>query len=621
MSTSIDAESGTIGFVQFHQPAIPPGTYSIQVTQTVTIQGQNTQPPLFSITRAFTVAGERFAIKPDDVQAVFPPSGSLGDYANVLPHIIFTRSTFPWERQSETGTTPWLALLLFEDGEKPVPQILTLAALTTSSARYPSVTLENGQSSSDPVTVIDLTKSLLQKIMPAANATDLLAHVRVADNADGSQSEQAVLIGSRLPVGGGTSTLHLVSLENRYNAGSFDYQGAGDNDLIRLVSLYSWSFSCVAEEESFQGLLHTLDHSALRLPVNVNTEVEKLLAAGSVLLPHTFRESGKSVSWYHGPLAPAPNTQTASLPIRSADELVRYNPTTGLFDISYAAAWELGRLLALQSKQFSTTLYLWKRTAIQQLRQAAQQAQAISLPLPVSSTNQDELFQSISTWFAGLSLLMGVPFNNLIPDERLLPRESIRFFWLDHLWIDCLLDGAFSIGRVTSSDYTYDQGLASANNPAHQPNAQVTGFLLRSDLVSGWPDLILNGYDSAGNPLTILRTDYRAPDVLLCLFPGEVDRLMISQKPETLHFGLDEDNETPPGFLKILRDPQGDEQPTTLTLAVSDLPWMTGSTRVLDIAALASKIASKTGITPFTSAPFAFQMIESATQVSFQKSV
>jgi hypothetical protein len=617
MSVSNVTDSATIEFLQFHQPALAAGTYQVTITQDVKIQGKSAQQIPFTLERTFTVAGERFAIKPDDIQAVFPPSGGLGDYANVLPHIIFTRSTFPWERLTGSGTTPWLALLLFEDQEKPAPQTVKLGDLTTSSAHYPAFQVENGQTNDDLVTVIDVKKSLLQRIMPAANATDLLAHVRRGKNVDGSDSEQAVLIGSRLPVGGGTSTVYLVSLENRYSNGSLDYQGAGDDDLIRLVSLYSWSFSCIAAEESFQGLLNNLDHGPLRLPVNTNTEVEKLLAAGAVLLPHTFRESGKSVSWYHGPLAPATNTLTAGLPIRCADELVRYNPTTGIFDVSYASAWELGRLLALQSKQFSTTLYLWKRAYVQQLRQTAQQSLAITLPLSLKATSQDELFQSIRLWFTNLSLLTGVPFNYLVPDERMLPREAIRFFWLDHLWIDCLLDGAFSIGRVTSSDYTYDQSMDSADSPASQPNAKVTGFLLRSDLVSGWPELVVNGYDSSEHLLSALRVDYRAPDVLLYLFDGELSRLVISQKPETLHFGLDQDTHTPPNFFKVLRDSQGDEKPETLTL--SALPWLQADARVLDISNLAQAIASMTGTTPFTSAQFAFQMIESAVQVSFQK--
>jgi len=134
-----------------------------------------------------------------------------------------------------------------------------------------------------------------------------------------------------------------------------------------------------------------------------------------------------------------------SLPVPAADALVRYNPALGLFDISYAAAWELGRLLALQSKQFSTNLYLWKRTHAQQLRQAEQQLLYASLPVQGQSVDASEQFTAISIWFARMGLLQGVPFNYLVPDEQMLPKESIRFFWVDSVWVDCLLDGALAL--------------------------------------------------------------------------------------------------------------------------------------------------------------------------------
>ncbi len=47
--------------------------------------------------------GERFSLADDDVVAVFPPSGSLGDHADVLSHIILRRSTLPWERTAVRG--------------------------------------------------------------------------------------------------------------------------------------------------------------------------------------------------------------------------------------------------------------------------------------------------------------------------------------------------------------------------------------------------------------------------------------------------------------------------------------------------------------------------------------
>ncbi len=37
-----------------------------------------------------------------------------------------------------------------------------------------------------------------------------------------------------------------------------------------------------------------------------------------------------------------------------------------MFDVSYAAAWQLGRLLALQSNNFAETLYNWKRENVQE---------------------------------------------------------------------------------------------------------------------------------------------------------------------------------------------------------------------------------------------------------------
>src|SRR5262249_22224534 len=68
-----------------------------------------------------------------------------------------------------------------------------------------------------------------------------------------------------------------------------------------------------------------------------------------------------------------------------------------------------------------------------------------------------------------------------------------------------------------------------------------SGFLLRSSVVAGWPGLLVDARsDRAPDApkLTLLRMDRLSSDVLLCLFSGEVARVEIHQKPETLHFGL-----------------------------------------------------------------------------------
>jgi len=70
-----------------------------------------------------------------------------------------------------------------------------------------------------------------------------------------------------------------------------------------------------------------------------------------------------------------------------------------------------------------------------------------------------EMPQDIGEWLGRLLLLYGVPFNYLVPDEAMLPPESIRFFYLDPGWMKCLLEGACSVGKSSSLDELFDQNL------------------------------------------------------------------------------------------------------------------------------------------------------------------
>ncbi|MBO3457950.1 hypothetical protein G7B40_036460 [Aetokthonos hydrillicola Thurmond2011] len=628
MADTTTNEPTKLEFIQYHQPALKDGNYKITIQQKITTEQVNES---FSITKTFSVSGERFNLNPTDIHAVFPPNDSLGDHSKVLPHIILNRSTLPWERQADNNSIniPWLALLLFEEGEVTEPKIITLEALQgiNSTAKFPKVVLENGQLDDDKVTVIDVNKKILGKILPTKEDLAYLAHVRQGTDNQGNlvddESALAVIICNRLPKKSARNTVHLVSIEGRYNDNGFNFQGAGDNDNIRLVSLKAWSFSCIDDKQSFQGLLANLNRepSTLRLPKIDNTEAEKYLSMGYVPLPHFLREGSKTFSWYHSPLTTGNNpTDNITLPIRVADELVRYNPNNGMFDISYASAWELGRLLALQSKNFSVSLYNWKRTHKQ-----GQIIQNTENHLPFYNNQPNtELPDAIASWFTGLSLLKGVPFNYLIPDENLLPIESIRFFWIDPVWIECLLDGAFSIGRVTSSDHSHDSShKANNNSPATNPHEIVTGFLLRSDVVAGWPGLIIDGYNkvidnnssiSDQDKLPILRQDRLSANVLICLFKGEVKTLQIHLKPETLHFGLDFDS-IKKTFSKQLKDLNG--QQTNILL--DNISWKNNdaATRTLDINQLAANIKAKLKTNSFTSAEFALEMIEGVDKVSF----
>lgn len=169
----------------------------------------------------------------------------------------------------------------------------------------------------------------------------------------------------------------------------------------------------------------------------------------------------------------------------------------------------------------------------------------------------------LGEWLARLLLLYPVPFDNLVPDERLLPAESLRFFYRDENWLSAAIDGALSLGADSTKHLHFSvlikdlllaagqqqqaavrarlrgqEPAAAAEVPA--PSGVVSGFLLRSALVSGWPNLAVFAQDERASPLPILRIDHLAPGILLCLFDGVPHQLTLREPSESLRFGLDE---------------------------------------------------------------------------------
>ncbi len=122
---NLPANKETIRFVESYQPPIKAGTYTLTIEQKVTGPDVN---DTFTHTKKVYIQGERFALDPLDIASVFPPDRNQGDHFNVLPHIVFSRKTLPWERQvGDTESVqndtprakPWLALLIFHDDDPP----------------------------------------------------------------------------------------------------------------------------------------------------------------------------------------------------------------------------------------------------------------------------------------------------------------------------------------------------------------------------------------------------------------------------------------------------------------------------------------------------------------------
>jgi len=123
----------------------------------------------------------------------------------------------------------------------------------------------------------------------------------------------------------------------------------------------------------------------------------------------------------------------------------------------------------------------------------------------------------------------------------MLPPESIRFVRLDPAWVECLVDGAFSVGRLTGRVRESDRGQSDTLAAHLATHPVITGFLLRSSVVPGWPGLLVDGYPrtDGGDKLPRLRFERLGPETLIVLYAGTVARVQVHQAPEAMHFGTE----------------------------------------------------------------------------------
>ena len=112
--------------------------------------------------------------------------------------------------------------------------------------------------------------------------------------------------------------------------------------------------------------------------------------------------------------------------------------------------------------------------------------------------SREPIPDEVKAFMGRLRILESIPTNYLVPAPEMLPAESIRFFNVDKNWVNSLIDGAYSIGRVSELDREQDQAYLAAILHAawnwvkeSRPEASeacckdpITGFILRSTLVS-----------------------------------------------------------------------------------------------------------------------------------------
>lgn len=476
-----------IGSMYLYDDVTPPlvdGTYRIDVVTNVTYDGATA--PLSSNSGYFEIDGPRFTLPATDVAGVFPPSNGHGGFDENIPQVVISRRTLPWERRltsdasaigtptrdanteqpnpfpplageaQEYGPAPWMALLLFEEGEYTLHQNVALNTVVPAAV-YARLDVPDGITCDS----IEVQADLLESVLPSLDELTLLAHVRQVNvddrelNTASSDGFYAVVMSNRLPSPGAKYRACLVSLEERTdlvkanppavaetffgitvdpillnqskantaNSPAGELVSVADltsgtpqqtlinlpqnpvlltvadrnvtsavgnvyippfqffNFTVQLVLLYSWQFECTG--------VGTFRDYMQRINVSMMGTVEDpghppLADTGHIPLTVLDRAGAQENVWYRGPFVAMPLTRDP-LTYHSADQCRRVTPETGVEDISYAAAFEAGRLMAAADPRLAQELMRWRRESYRQSVRTDSLA-AIQTAIPLSQT-------------------------------------------------------------------------------------------------------------------------------------------------------------------------------------------------------------------------------------------
>lgn len=360
--------------MQFMEKITPPmnaGKITVSAVQQVEITKPDGSVVTDQLTaeKDFLIASRAFTMDVSDVYSVSPGDNACGNFTNELPHITFCRKTLPWEYETAFGE-PWVALIPLTEKEYEEKDI-TIAELKQNREKdiyfpvsaLPDIHMEKD---SDICHVIDLDRTLFQNIAPRKGERSLLTHgkflnlLQKTDETVKMDGYFSTVVGCRFvppsDIDAVKSVMHLVSM-----LGYDDPEKLPDHyPKVRLVSLYRWTvFSKGDEKPGFVSLMENMRCDVLR----VDKENE-LLQHGYVPKRHLFRSGESTISLYRGPLVPFPVPQMETggeNPPATADGALIFDRDNALFDTSYSAAWQIGRLLTLQNKAVAAAIAKWRK--------------------------------------------------------------------------------------------------------------------------------------------------------------------------------------------------------------------------------------------------------------------
>jgi hypothetical protein len=573
-------------------PSLELDTRHISVSQVIEPAATQFQP-FHTRTSSFEFASPRYSLSDADIAAIHPPSGGIIP-GKTIPHIVFKDPHLPWERTMQASKAvqiPWLALWIFREGELLLPDGGTLQGIFPSATKAVRLPIADLLRSGIPTPLASIAsersgdgteadfifvpRNLFDTFTyryesrgspstkPQLEPYGYLTHVRHIDTPaieSDPPSAQSVILANRVgPLDGEESVeaiAHLVSLEGL----DTDLCLEDGGNSIAVCSLYSLSFSYSPQvtQESTDNTLAALGNPEnearfLQPPpetwaplIKSNNPVKQqrlgqLLRDGYTLMRHRTQTGEVTVSFQRGPLTPTPPASCSSINSLFRDspiELQVFDHEVGMFNNSFEAAWTLGKATALADSEYVSALMrvrnmLSKRVLEQGNRGGSDLSQPLTDDLYDKNNEPTAEWTSVLSWFLDVLSLTKIPTSYLVMEPTSLPRDSVRFFYIDPMWIHAFLDGALSLGNHIESDkdtvkaalkLAFTRYLETRKTESNaSPPVPISGGLIRSRLVEDQPDVIITAPRRDGNLSSpIAKRVNLALDVLMILFDREL---------------------------------------------------------------------------------------------------
>ena len=151
---------------------------------------------------------------------------------------------------------------------------------------------------------------------------------------------------------------------------------------------------------------------------------------------------------------------------------------------------------------------------------------------PPQSSDYATLFE----WIFDKWYFQGIPFSNLIPDPRFIPKESIRTFFIDQNWFKVFVDGVLSISEHFDEGDDVRESIKKSlsqylttkiDGTDFPPQIPKWGFFIRSEFVTKFPDMRISAPFSdadaskKGKQLEVLRMERLDTDIMIAIFDRE----------------------------------------------------------------------------------------------------